>query len=65
MKIDKEMSDNKIAMIKIDKDMSDNKIEVNNKIESLLSIMNQDKIESNSKLDGIQELLTKISRRSV
>ena len=65
MKIDKEMSDNKIAMIKIDKDMSDNKIEVNNKIESLLSKMNQDKIESNSKLDGIQELLTKISRRSV
>ena len=46
--IAKDISDNKVAMLKIDKDMSENKVEVNNKIESLLSRMNLDKLESKS-----------------
>ena len=46
-KIDKDISENKVAMLKIDKDISENKVEVNNKIESLLSRMNLDKLESN------------------
>ena len=47
LKIGKDMSENKVAMLKIDKDMSENKVEVKNKIESLLSRMNLDKLESN------------------
>ena len=46
-KIDKDISENKVAMLKIDKDISENKVEVNNKIESLLSRMNLDKLQSN------------------
>ena len=46
-KIDKDISENKVAMKEIAKDMSENKVEVNNKIESLLSRMNLDKLESN------------------
>ena len=47
MKMEKAMSENKLAMLKIDKDMSEIKVEVNNKIESLLFRMNLDKLESN------------------